>query len=654
MPDKPYNIDAYISFLSSPLHSVDAFINFLLNSKTHSIDAYVGPTTQVKSVNLAGSIIFKIAPTAYVQLNGTIAQPVRNHIKLIATIRGSGIKGINLAGTVIAKTRSYTQLRGTIQVNPNTNRAVNVDAYVVSTPLGFVNLAAQIIQKVTRGYCGSYPDASYINLSAWIVNPSPDSIQVPNQGFTRSDDWLSSQDALASYKATSIFKILGSTLPTAGLGLIVTGFTAGVVSFQTRTRSWLRRVDAAPNGVLISTQVNTHTLPNGVVITTTTQTRQQQDTTTTTVTVVSSATPTRFSTIVTEKTAGGQTTTREIDTNLTNGILISTEKKTVFAIAPTTDNIQPLAVKTLDGVIHYQFFDGVNPEWAGGEQEGVTTTKSTKQITPTPNGFFNEITDSTVSTPDGKSIETHIETIGTNRTYGAITTDTSSIYQGLQKITKSVTTYPDGSQEIKIKDENTTTGDSTETTTENVTDEYGQTTTTVTTAETKTFVDAITGQTRQTITKTVAITKSGVTTTDVTVVTDNNFEDDIINQKIRVYFIQEFTITCVCDEFSMLALSEINITHQRNYALLELFGQQLGNANLSYPLRQKLITQFNQANACISPVTLQALGRIYKVVFAQSASGFRAKYIPGTEPHAYELQIILQVRSDLATGTFGA
>jgi hypothetical protein len=40
-------------------------------------------------------------------------------------------------------------------------------------------------------------------------------------------------------------------------------------------------------------------------------------------------------------------------------------------------------------------------------------------------------------------------------------------------------------------------------------------------------------------------------------------------------------------------------------------------------------------------------------VFAPSASAFRPKLIPGTEPHVYELQLILQERSDLINGTVG-
>jgi hypothetical protein len=52
-------------------------------------------------------------------------------------------------------------------------------------------------------------------------------------------------------------------------------------------------------------------------------------------------------------------------------------------------------------------------------------------------------------------------------------------------------------------------------------------------------------------------------------------------------------------------------------------------------------------------VPMQALGKTYNVVFAPSASSFRAKYITGTDPTVYELQMILQQRSDLTTGERG-
>lgn len=494
--------------------------------------------------------------------------------------------------------------------------------------------------------------------------PPNDSLQMPGQGYTTTDDWYSSTDAGASYLPSSLFNLSGATLPTGGINLVVTAFTAGVTSYQTRTRSWLRRVDAAPSGLVQINQTNTHTLPNGAVITTTTQTTQNQDITTVLTTTQSSATPTRTSSVLTEKAASGQTATTESDTTTINGIVNTKTTKTVFSTPPTTENIQPLQVRTLDGVIHYQWFAGViNPEWAGGDAEGQTTSTSQTQISPgILNGqavdqFGNPILQRTIAatviTPDQKMVQTTTVEIGTSRDYGTTTVNQNIQWNGLQKTTLTTTFFPDGSQQVTKKVENQLTGDSTETDTETVTDEYGQVTTTVTGIETKTFQDPVSGLMRQQITKNVAVTKGGVTTTDSVTTTTDDFEDSIISQKIKVYFIQEFTITCAIDELSMIALSEVNITTQKNFALLELFGQQLGNANLSWVLRNSLINQFNAANAAITPMQLQALGKLYAVVFAQSASAFRAKYIPGTEPHAYELQMILQTRSDIVTGTFG-
>ena len=490
-----------------------------------------------------------------------------------------------------------------------------------------------------------------------------DSTQMPGQGYTAADDWHSSDDALATYNPGSLVQLSGGGL-VAPVNLIITAFTAGVVSYQTRTRSWLRRVDAASSGIVTVNQVNTHTLPNGAIVTTTTQTTQNQDSTTTLTTIANSATPTRTSSVVTEKTAGGNSATIESDTTTINGIINTKSIKTVFSQPPTTENLQPIQVKTLDGVIHYQWFGGVvNLEWAGGDTEGQTTTTTQTQITPgvlngqTVDQFGNPILQRTsvsnVITPDGKMLQTTTTEIGTSKDYGTTTSQQNISWSGLQKTTKTTTTYPDGSQQVTTKVENQLTGDSTETDTETVTDEYGQVTTTVTNMETKTFPDPTTGLMRQQTTKNSSVTKGGVTTTDKTVTTTDDFEDSIISQKIKVYFLQEFTITCSIDETSLFSLSEVNITTQKNFALLELFGQQLGNANLSWPLRQTLISQFNAANAAIVPMQLQALGKIYNVVFAQSASSFRAKYIPGTEPHAYELQLILQSRADVVTGTFG-
>jgi len=494
--------------------------------------------------------------------------------------------------------------------------------------------------------------------------PPNDSLQVPGQGFTTTDDWYSSADALASYGPTSVFTIFPPTLPATGISLVVTAFTAGVASYQTRTRTWLRRVDAAPNGVVVVTQVNTHTLPNGAVITTTTQTTQTQDVTSILTTIQNSATPTRTSSILTEKFSNGTTAKTETDSITINGVVNTSSKKTVYSTPPTTENIQPIQVRTLDGVLHYQWFANViNPEWAGGDQEGVTNTTTQTSIGPgtlngqTTDAFGNPIlqrtSTSNVATPDGKTISTTTVEVGTSKDYGTTTTQESESFIGLQKTTKIYTNYPDGSQRVETKVENYLTGDITETDQETVTDEYGQVTVTTVNTETKTFPDPVTGAMRQQITKTTIVNKGGVITTDTVVTTTNDFEDSIVSQKIKVYFLQEFTITCVIDEMSMLALQDINITNQKNFALLELFGQQLGNANLSWLFRQELINQFNNTVAAIVPFTLQALGRQYQVVFAQSASAFRAKYIPGTIPHVYELQMILQSRADVVTGTFG-
>src|SRR5207302_7804866 len=128
-----------------------------------------------------------------------------------------------------------------------------------------------------------------------------DSRQMPGQGFTVTDDWLSSSDALNSYKPTSRVTFFGSTLPSAGISLVITAFTAGVISFQTRTRTWLRRVDQASSGIIVNSKVNTHTLSNGTVITTTTQTTQQQDILVTKTTIQNSGTTTRTRVIMTAK-----------------------------------------------------------------------------------------------------------------------------------------------------------------------------------------------------------------------------------------------------------------------------------------------------------------------------------------------------------------
>jgi len=671
---KTWNTDCYVfPFYNSKNWNTDCFVT--VPQRSWNVDCYVANpsaiTVALTYVSLAGQILFKInVPNGFIGLKGTLNQPVLTYVGLAATIKTQKLPAsfTGLAGTIkIKPTPSYTSLKGTIN-NP-TLKSWNSDCFVVVPARIYVSLAGTIVQKLTPTGppvpTGAFPDSSYVGLRATILSGGSGSIQMPGSGYTTADDWYSSVDAGASYKSGSVFNLSGANLPAGGINLVVTAFTGGVTSFQTRTRNWLRRVDAANSGIVTNTQTNVHTLPNGAVITTTTVTTQNKDVLTTTVTTQSSATPTRTSTVITEKSVGGQTTVREIDTTTINGIVTNVEKKNVFSVPPTYDNPQPLKVTTLDGVIHYQFFSAINAEWAGGEQEGVTNIQTQVQIVPgtlnnsTTDAFGNPIlsrvTTSTATTPDGKIITTTTTETGssTAKDFGTTTVDTINQFNGVQKTVVTKTTYPDGSVVTSNKTTNLLTGDSTETDTETVTDEYGQVTTTVTSIDTKTFADPTTGIERQTVTKTVAVTKGGVTTIDTTVVTNNDFEDSIVSQKVKVYFIQEFTITCVIDELNLTALSELNVTLQKNYTLLELFGQQLGNAQLSWPLRNTLINQFNLANSSITPFKLQALGKVYNVIFAQSASAFRAKYIPGTEPHVYELQMILQSRSDISTGAFG-
>jgi hypothetical protein len=644
---KTHNVDAsvLVSTLTNKSYSVDAYVTIVQIS--HSIDAQVqvgNITVVVNSVNLAGTILPKLNPANIIKLRGTLGTPGRQYVQLAATLKSpNNLSFVNLAGVILVGTRNYIKFAGTFQ-NP-TYRIHNVDANVTSgAQRGFIKLACTLKQPLVIGP-GGFPSNSWIKLAATLVVPGG-SIQMPGSGtgtagFTAADDWNSSQDALTSYKPTSIFNISGGTLPTGGINLIVTAFTCGVVSSQTRTRSWLRLVDAAPSGIVITTAVATHTLPNGAVITTTTTTEQNQDSTTVTTVIQNSATPQRTSTIQTIKFNSGQTVTTETDQNNTNGEITTTKKKSVTSAPPIAENIQPLQVRTLDGIIHYQFFTNVNPDWAGGEQQGLTSSSSAVTITGDKRVTIEDVTE-----PSGKNIHTVTEEVIPTRDIGTVLTSTTESFAGSTKTTTTTTTYPDGTQTISTKITQPS-GDSVENTTENVVDEYGQLTTTVTKTET------VVSPQNTIITKTVNVTKGGVTTTDTIVTTNNNFEDSIVSTKVKVYFLQEFTITCVIDEQAMTALQGINITHQKNYALMELFGQQLGNTQLSWILRQSLIEQFTLANNSIIPVTLQALGNLYSVVFAQAASGFRAKYIPGTEPHVYELQMILQTRSDVVNGTFG-
>lgn len=618
----------------------------------HNADAYIFIHIQLQFAKLAGRIQFQIPTNGYVKLIGTVLAPQLSFVRLLGTIIGNSPNLVNLAGRIQEFSRAYVKLAG--KVSSDKTPTHQADAWI-SNPnnLSFVQMVGTIVGKNVRGPCMSFPDASFVRLAGWIVIPG-DSQQLPNSGFSAADDFLSSQLALAAYKPISIINL-------AGFNLIITAFTTGVLSWQTRTRSWLNLQDAAPNGILLTTVTNTHTLPNGATVTTTTQTFLIQDITKVVTTIQNSATPERTSVIITEKSQNGNTVVQEQDTVTINGIKNTVTKRNVLTSPPTTDNVQPITVRTLDGVTHYQFFAINNPEWSGGDQEGLTQTAQQVQVVPgTLNGktvdafgnpILSRITNTVENDPSGKVITTNLTETGISDA-GTTVTNTSDTFNGIQETEIVTTTYPDGSQTVKKSVKNNITGDTVVSSTETVTDEYGQITTTVTLDETKTFPDPVTGILRTTETKTVNVTKSGVTTTDTQVTTTTNFEDSIINQKVKVIFIQELTLTCVIDETSMFALWEINESHQRLYALQELFTQQLGNGNLSYLLRQNLISQFNAAN-CVPSVPMQVFGKIYNVVFAPSASSFRAKEIPGTEPHVYELQMILQERSDLVNGTIG-
>jgi hypothetical protein len=650
--NRSHGVDIFVDAPTDRHHNVDLYVLApgVITDQSHGVDLFVEQRT-VEAVNLSGFFIFSIRPTAYVKLAASFATPALSFVQLAADFRTHSEGFVELAGRFQKRGSAFTKLAGSFQ---RAGQSHNVDL-VVSTPnVSFVSLAASFVQPLRAQFCGGFPDASYVRLAAWFVTPGGSTQMPGTPGFTAADDFLSAQVALAAYKPISIISL-------AGFSLIVTAFTSGVISWQTRARSWLTRLDEAPGGVLLTTTVNTHTLPNGDVITTTTTVKQVQDATITTVVITDSGTPERVSTIVTETTKSGQTTTQESETNTINGVINTQTKKTVSSQPPETENIQPIQVRTLDGNIHYQFFDQDNPAWAGGEQEGVTN--SAKQVSVGPgtlngqttdqfgNPILERVTVETVTTPDGKVINTNTTEVGINDV-GTTVTATESSFTGIQTTTTKKVTHPDGSQDVTVTVVNDITGDSTETSTEVTTDEFGQVTTTVTQTETKTFPDPVTNVIRQTITKTVTVTKSGVSTTDVTVETSNDFDDAIIGDKFKTIFIQELTISCVIDEQTMYGLSEYNISHQKQFALQDLFTQLLGNAKLSYALRQSFIQQFNDAN-CVKPLTLQANGKVFNVVFAPSASAFRAKYIPGTEPHVYELQLILQERSDLINGATG-
>lgn len=653
--DMSHDADLYALVPPTFVHNADLYV-LVPPTSVHSVDIFVntgGMGVSLSFINLNSDVIPPITdPHAFVQLRASLANLGRNFLNLAGTIVTTNNRSfLNLRGTVVQKTVNYVKLAGTVSLGGAPTH--NVDLSVAPQLLSFVQLAATLVQPLTQGGCGSFPDVSFVKLAAWVVDPAQ-STQAPGTGLLPADDFNSSAEALSVYSAVSQI-ILDN------INLIVTGFTVGVISYQTRTRTWLRRVDEAPSGILITTETQVRTLPTGQVITTVTTTEQNQDTTIVTVKTSNGNTPNLVQTTVTETTKTGKVTTREITTNNVNGIIHQEQKKTVLTTPPITDNVQPIKVTTLGGLQFYQFFGPPNQEWAGGDQEGLTDTLTDIAIIPgTLNGethdqFGNPIlaktTTVTETDPSGKtSISTTTE-IGTRRDVGTIVSDTESDFNGIQTTTHQTTTYPDGSTETKDTTTNNTTGDSVETDVEVSTDIYGTVTTTTTRIETKTFVDSLSGLLREQVTKTVTTQVDGVTINEVTSTVNNNFEDDIVNDKIRVYLIQEFTVTCIMDWQNMDALLEKQIQHQTQYALVELFGQQLGNAQLSFAFRQKLIQQFDAAANCMIPLKMTALGKTYDVVFAPSASAFRAKYIPGTQPHVYEVQFIVQERSNLINGT---
>lgn len=647
---KSHFIDAFAKATqASHLIDADAFNPNAPHS--HFIDCFPGQGRSY--VLLAGKIQFPIQPGAWVKLNGTVLNPARGGVNLAGTIVAASARNfVNLAGRTQVTPRSFVKLLGTIQKGGSPSH--NIDCAAAVPTRSFVNLASTILQKLSIGGCGNYPDISYVKLAGWIRDPKQ-SVQAPGSGLLPADDFNSALLAAGAYDQVSEVIL-------AGIPLIVTGFTVGVISYQTRTRTWLKLVDEAPNGDFITTKVETKKLPTGQVITTTTTTEQNQDKTIVTVTTQNGNTPNLVQKKITQSSKTGQETVREVVTNTTAGVISTQETKTVFTKPPVSDNVQPLKVTTLDGILHFQFFGSANPEWAGGDVEGVTKINTQVSIQPgvlngqSTDQFGNPILQKTTLTseidPTGKEIDTTVVEIGTRGDYGTTTTDTVENFNGIQTNVHKVVNYPNGSQQISDTTTNNITGDSLEQVVEIDTDIYGNVTTTTTKTETTTAPNpSVPGGFQTTKTQTVTTQINGVTTQEVTTTTDNNFEDSIVNDKIRVFLIQEFTIQCVIDWQNMDAILEYNIQHQTQYALVELFGQQLGNAQLSYALRQRLIQQLNQAANCMIPITLQALGKTYQVVFAPSASAFRAKYIPGTEPHVYELQLILQERSNLINGT---
>jgi hypothetical protein len=662
--DSVHHADLLVSpALGSSSHSADAYITvpFSTQSPSHSADVYISPFRAEGFVDLGSNLIVPISdPNAFVKLGSTLLNPALGWVQLAGVLIAQPRSFVKLAPVLAQPALSFVKLGGTLVLGGSPSHFV--DVLIAAPARAFVQLGGTLVQPTTPTDCGFFPNVNFVKLGGWLVNnpgvaSGLTSVQMPNTApFALADDWHSDQDAGAAYRPISVFKL-------AGFPLVVTGFTVGVMSYQTRTKQWLRRVDANAGGVVLSTRTTKAVQANGRIITTTVSTEQIQDTTVVTTTVQDSGVPNRITTTVRETSKSGKVTTREAVTTTFQGIRNTVETKVVSTIPPQTDNIQPIKVTTLDGIQHFQFFDQVNQEWFGGEQEGTTQTTRKESTTPASlagqttdkfgNPIVSHVVDELVQSPNGSVVLTHDVTIGIDPNIGTVTTDTQESFNGIQTDTKKFTNYPDGTQQIQETVVNALTGDSLETDTQIQTDEFGQVTTTITQIETKTFADPVSGIVRTQETRTVTVTVGGVTTTSSVTTSDNNFEDDIVNDKIKVFLVQEFTISAIIDDQVLTALSEINIRHQTKYALLELFSQMLGNAQLSWAFRQNLINQYNEAQNCLDPVPFQALGKTYNVVFAPSASAFRDKYITGTEPHAHELQMILQQRSDLITGTRG-
>lgn len=657
-PPEVITLDKWYAPFSEPVKKLLPRDRQLMASgNVYLFPAGAGSNDGIDYVNVTADVEFPIVSPNYIRSNASIATHSEDSVQAAATVIASGRSFVQVLAQIAINARQYVRTNATVEKGDRSY--IRSAATVAKVDHSYVMTDATIATFAEPGVRSRhFPDNSFVKTAAWVVIPGG-SVQSPG---TTVEDFLSSQIASNLYSAVSRFKLTDKKVFPNGIYLIITGFTSGVVSYQTRTRQWLRRVDVAPGGVLVSTEQRIQTLATGEIVTTTTETTLNEDVTTVKVTTQHSKTPQLTTTQITQKNSSGNQVTREISTVFVNGTKKTTEKKTVLTVPPDKDNIQPIKVQTLDGVTHYQFFGNINPEWFGGEAEGTSTTSRSESTAPgqdangnTTNSFGQPIivqtVDEQVSKPDGSVVNTHTETAGIT-TAGTTTTDTETQFNGITKKTITTVKAPDGGTTVTQKTENLISGDSVETTTDTVTDAFGQITTTITIVNTVTAVGDD-GQLHTTITRTTKVIKGDVTLTETTVTIPNNFEDDIINKKVKVFMIREFTLSAVIDEMNYQALLEKHFTHQVQYAKLELFGQQLGNANLSFDMRQILESQFDQALDELDPISFEALGRVYQVVFAPSASAFRGKYVVGAEPHVYELQIILQERTDLVLGANG-